>query len=98
MAKGNGGNGHGNNVIATRLADALAARGVRIITPEMKKKLGDALVVMSGNGKTFVLNGGHHLGVEDGVGMSTEEFNQRRPDGNSCLHNPKFKDDGSLEL
>jgi hypothetical protein len=70
-----------------------------MITSEMKRKMGDLLVVTSGNnGKTFVINGGHHLGVEDGVGIPTREFSQRVPCGVVCVYNPKFKEDGSIDL
>ena len=94
MVNGNGGNGNG----VSKLASLLAERGIKMITSEMKKKMGNLLVVTSGHGKIFVLNGGHHLGVEDGAGIPAQEFSQRVPCGVVCVYNPRFKEDGSIDL
>jgi len=89
----------------SKVSDLAEKLGAVAITPRTKKLMGDMLVVVSssgnGNGSTTtILNGASHLGIglKDGITMPTAEFNQKRPAGIQCLHNPKFGRDGSLKL
>ena len=101
MDKRKSGSGNESSAVAVRdLANQLAlANGgeIMVITPEMRKKMGNLLVVVSRNGNTVVLNGGHCMGLKNGVELPTSEFNEKQT-GIQCFYNPKFRSDGSMDL
>jgi len=94
------GNGNGSGAVrglAKRLSSA-NGREVVVLTAEMRKKMGNLLVVATRNGNTLVLNGGQHVKSKNGAELTTEEFNRRFLPGMHCIYNPRFTLDGSLDL
>lgn len=95
--------GNSNASSAVRdLADKLASangKRVTVVTPDMRKQMGNMLVVMSRNCSKLVLNGGANIGVKNGTEISSEEFNKKlQQPGARCVYNPRLMPDGSLDL
>lgn len=68
-----------------------------IVTPKMKKTMGNLLVVVSHNGDTVIVNGGEKIGLDNFVKYPTAEVNEKSK-GVGCFYNPPLTPGGNIDL